>query len=209
MGQNLKFVGSGGKMAYKKSKKVSFDKNCVMEALHLRGSSIRKLDDAYEFGWSSKSVERGLKAGEVTLELLDALGRYLNVEPDYLSGKYHRQYEKIKDPFIREICMKSLRAGNYPYIKKQHKTKMEGKFLYDRYIENVLVIHNISMEQFNSMEEKKRKDFQIELENVIAPILIKYFLQNALGKDIWPEVYRLQSEIEDYGIAAEELLEDF
>ena len=46
-------------MAYKKSKKAPFDKNCVMEALHLRGCSIRKLDDAYGFGWSSKSVERG------------------------------------------------------------------------------------------------------------------------------------------------------
>ena len=47
-------------MAYKKSKKAPFDKNCVMEALHLRDCSIRKLDDAHGFGWSSKSVERGL-----------------------------------------------------------------------------------------------------------------------------------------------------
>lgn len=46
--------------------------------------------------------ERGLRAGGVSPELLDALGRYLNVEPDYLAGKYHRECEKVKDPFIRE-----------------------------------------------------------------------------------------------------------
>ena len=69
-------------MAYKKSKKAPFDKNCVMEALHLRDCSIRKLDDANGFGWSSKSVERGLRDREVSPDLLDALGKYLNVEPD-------------------------------------------------------------------------------------------------------------------------------
>ena len=105
-------------MSYKKSKKASFDKNCVMEALHLRGSSIRKLDNAYGFGWSSKSVERGLRDGEVSPDLLDALGRYLNVEPDYLAGKYHRECEKVKDPFIREIWIRSLKAEKYPYILK-------------------------------------------------------------------------------------------
>ena len=196
-------------MAYKKSKKASFDKNCVMEALHLRGSSIRKLDDAYEFGWSSKSVERGLRDGEVSPDLLDALGRYLNVEPDYLAGKYHRECEKVKDPFIREIWIRSLKAEKYPYILKQQKTNIEGKFLYDKYIEYVLTIHDISMEQFNSMEGEKRRDFQIALEGAIAPLLIKYFPQNAFGKDTWPDVYRLQSEIEDYGIDEPELPEDF
>ena len=41
------------------------------------------------------------------------------------------------------------------------------------------------------------------------PILIKYFPQNAFGEDTWSDVYRLQSEIEDYGIDKPELPEDF
>lgn len=185
-------------MAYKKSKKASFDKACVMEALHLRGSSIRKLNDAYGFGWSSKSVERGLRDGEVSPELLDALGRYLNVEPDYLSGKYHRECEKVKNPIVRDVWLNSLKAEKYPYILKQQKTMIEGRFLYDKYMEYLLVIHDISMEQFNNMKEETRSDFQIALEDAIAPLLIKYFPQNAFGNDSWPDVYRLQSEIEDY-----------
>lgn len=196
-------------MAYKKSKKAPFDKNCVMEALHLRGCSIRKLDDAHGFGWSSKSVERGLRDREVSPDLLDALGKYLNVEPDYLAGKYHRECEKVKDPFIREIWMRELKAEKYPYILKQQKTKVEGKFLYDKYVEYVLTIHDISIEQLNGMEKEKRKDFQIALEEAIAPLLIKYFPQNVFGRDTWPDVYRLQNEIEDCGMDYPELPEDF
>lgn len=41
------------------------------------------------------------------------------------------------------------------------------------------------------------------------PLLIKYFPQNAFGRDTWPDVYRLQNEIEDYGMDDPELPEDF
>ena len=65
------------------------------------------------------------------------------------------------------------------------------------------------MEQFNSMEGEKRRDFQIALEDAIAPLLIKYFPQNAFGKDTWPDAYRLQSEMEDCVMDEPELPEDF
>ena len=85
----------------------------------------------------------------------------------------------------------------------------ELKFLYDKYVEYVLTIHDISIEQLNGKEREKRKDFQIALEEAIAPLLIKYFQQNAFGRDTWPDVYRLQNEIEDYGMDDPELPEDF
>lgn len=91
---------------------------------------------------------------------------------------------------------------------KQQKTKIEGKFLYDKYVEYVLIIHDISSEQFNSMEKEKRRDFQITLEDVITPLLIEYFPQNAFEKDTWLNVYRLQSEIEDHVMVEPELPED-
>ncbi len=87
-------------MANKKLKKVLLDRECLMEALQLRNSSIRSLGADYDFGWSSKSVERGIKIGEVSPELMDALGQYLNVDTDYLSGKYHRDAEKSKDELL-------------------------------------------------------------------------------------------------------------
>lgn len=76
-------------MANKKMRKIPLNKECLREALELRNTSIRKLGEDYGFDWSSKSIERGIKEGEVSADLLDALGRYLDIEPDYLSGKYH------------------------------------------------------------------------------------------------------------------------
>ena len=87
-------------MANKILKKVPLDRECLMEALHLRNCSIRKLGADYDFGWSSKSVERGIKDGEISPQLMDALGQYLNVDTDYLSGKYHRDAEELKDEII-------------------------------------------------------------------------------------------------------------
>ena len=94
-------------MAYKKSKKAPFDKNCVMEALHLRDCSIRKLDDANGFGWSSKSVERGLRDREVSPDLLDALGKYPNVEHWLFSWEVSPRMRKSKG----SIYKRNMDAG--------------------------------------------------------------------------------------------------
>lgn len=185
-------------MANKKIKKVPLDRNCLMEALQLNNISIRKLGDDYNFGWSSKSIERGIKAGEVSPELLDALGRHLDVEPDYLSGKYHRTFEKISDDKVSFYLKKDLCAKKFPYIKKQQRTMYEGKFLYDKYLEFILIIHDISTKQFDDMTFEQQKLLQLDIEDAIVPILMKYFPKNAMGQDIYPEIYKLRESIDNY-----------
>jgi len=196
-------------MANKKLRKVPLDRECLMEALQLRKSSIRSLGADYIFGWSSKSVERGIKIGEVSPELMHALGQYLNVDTDYLSGKYHRDAEKIKDESLCLILKSHLMAKKFPYILKQQRSKYGGKFLYDRYLEYILNIHNISMRQFDEMLFEKQKAFQLDLEDAIATVLIKHFPYNALGQDHWPDIYRLKYEIETYDPDEPEMREDF
>jgi len=170
-----------------------------MEALHLRNSSIRKLGkDNEHFEWSSKSVERGIRDREAAPELLDALGRYLNVEPDYLSGKYHRECEKIKDDSLRLTLTKNLNANKFPYIKKQQKTKFEGKFIYEKCLEYLFISHDISPVQFESMSFQQQKELHLAIEDAIVPVLLKYFPTNAMGQDTWPEIYRLQNSIDNY-----------
>ena len=107
-------------MRNKKFKKVPLDRECLMEALQLRNSSIRKLGTDYDFGWSSKSVERGIKDGEISPQLMDALGRYLDVDTDYLSGKYHRDAEKIKDESVCVILKSGLKAQKFPYLRSSN-----------------------------------------------------------------------------------------
>lgn len=196
-------------MANKKIKKVPLDKNCLMEALQLNNISIRKLGTDYNFGWSSKSIERGIKAGEVSPELLDALGRHLDVEPDYLSGKYHRTLKKISDDKVIFYLKKDLCAKKFPYIKKQQGTMHEGKFLYDKYLEFILIIHDISTKQFDNMTFEQQKLLQLDIEDAIVPILMKHFPKNAMGQDIYPEIYKLRESIDNYNSNEPEPPTDF
>ncbi len=180
------------------SKKFPLDRECLTEVLKLRNSSIRRLGADYNFGWSSKSIERGIKDGEVSPELMDTLGKYLDVDTDYLSGKYHREAEKIKDESVREIFKSQLKAEKFPYILKQQRIKYDGKLLYHRYLEYILIIHDISLRQFDEMIFGKQKAFQLDLEDAIATVLMKHFPHNAQGHDTWPAIYKIKNDIENY-----------
>lgn len=197
-------------MANKKIKKVTLDSECFMEALQLRNRSIRRLgSDHCKFGWSSKSIERGIKDGEVSPDLMDALGQYLDVDTDYLSGKYHRNAEKFKDESLCVILKSELTADKFPYILKQQRIKYDEKFLYHKYLEYVLIIHDISMNQFNEMIFEKQKTFQLDLEEAIARVLMKHFSYNAMGQDIFPEIYKIANDIENYNPDEPEIPDDF
>lgn len=188
-------------IANKKMKKIPLNKECLKEALELRDTSIRKLGEDYnKFGWSSKSIERGIKEGEVSAELLDALGQYLDVEPDYLSGKYHQICKEIadNDDAMYSILKKGLCAKKFPYLKKQQSANYDGEFLYSKYLEYILIIHDISKKQFYEMTFEQQKEFQLSLEDAIVSVLMKYFSKNAMEQDLYPEIYRLRMEIESY-----------
>lgn len=196
-------------MANKKMKKVPLDRDCLIEALQLRNSSIRSLGVKNKLGWSSKSIERGLKVGEVSRDLMDALGQHLDVDTDYLSGKYHRDAEKIKDESISAILKSELTADKFPYILKLQRIKYDGKYLYEKYLENILIIHDISVHQFNEMIFEKQKTFQLDLEEAIARVLMKHFSYNAMGQDIFPEIYKIANDIENYNPDEPEIPDDF
>lgn len=196
-------------MANKKMKKVPLDKDCLMEAILLKNTSIRKLGADHKLGWSSKSIERGIKDGEVSPELLNALGKYLDVEPDYLSGKYHRICEKNSDDYVCSLRKRNLCAKYFPYIIKQQKEKYDDVFLYDKYLEYILIIHDISLSQFQSMPFEQQKELQLSIEDAIVPVLMKFFSQNAMGQDVWPEIYRLRCSIDSYDPNEPEPPEDF
>lgn len=185
-------------MANKKIKKIPLNKECLVETLLLRNISIRKLGSETKFGWTTKSVERGIKDGEVSPALMDALGKYLDVDTDYLSGKYHRYFEKINNELFVEILKNQLKAEKFPYLLKQQRIKYDDEFLYDRYLEYTLIIHDISMRQYDILLPEKKKKFQMDLEDAIGPVMIRHFPHNAKGEDTWLDVYKLKNDIENF-----------
>lgn len=186
-------------MGNKEKNKVYIDRKCFEEALKLRNSSIRKLGVVtVGVGWSEKTIRRALNDGQISSELLDDIAQHLDVDPKYLSGKYHRNAEKYEDPYIRALALYNLKAERYPYLLKQQRDKIDDHFLYDRYLENILIIHNLSLKQFNNLPFEIRKKMQLELEESICRVLTKYFDKDAFGKELYPDIYKLHNDIDNY-----------
>lgn len=186
-------------MANKAKNKVSIDRKCFEEALKLRNSSIRKLGVVTGgVGWSEKTIRRALIDEQISPELLDDIAQHLDVDPEYLSGKYHRNAEMYKDPYIRALVLYNLKVERYPYLLKQQRDKIDDHFLYDRYLEIILTIHNLSIKQFNDLSFEIRKKMQLELEESICRVLTKYFDKDAFGKELYPDIYKLHNDIDNY-----------
>lgn len=186
-------------MDNKKKDKVPFDRKCFEEVLKLRNSSIRKLGEVTGgIGWSEKTIRRALIDGKISPKLLDAIAKHLDVDPKYLSGEYHRNAEKYEDSYIRALALYNLKAERYPYLLKQQRDKIDDHFLYDRYLENILIVHNLALKQFNDLPFEIKKKLQLELEDSICRILTKYFDRDAFGKELYPGIYKLHHDIDNY-----------
>lgn len=90
-------------MANKKVPRVPFSRERFMQALGYRKSSIRKLGKIPEIERDEKTIRRYLHNGEIPSSLLDRIGRYLDVHPDFLSGTYDEPIERIEDETVRMI----------------------------------------------------------------------------------------------------------
>ena len=186
-------------MANKEKKKVPFKRECFEAALKLRGMSIRRLGAVDSgLGWSEKTIRRGLEDGQISPDLLDVLAKLLDVDPDYLSGKYHARVEKYADPYLRAYALRRLKPEKYPYLLKKQRDKIDNHALYERYLENIFLIHNISIQQFELLPFSVKKELQLKIEKAICPVLIQYFEKDAFGNDTDPEIWSLESSIFDY-----------
>lgn len=188
----------GRSMANKKTPKKTFSSSCFDAAMKLRGTSIRKLG-AIEggVGWSDKTIRRARKSGEISAELLDALAKRLDVAPDYLTGKYAGDFSKLfPEPLDAEstaILVAMLVPERFPYLMSQHRAD-----LYDRYIDGILMIHDISFRQYSEMPDDSKRQFELDIERAVCPVIRKYFTHDARDQEGLPDLYRIEAEIENY-----------
>ncbi|MDD7772393.1 MAG: hypothetical protein PT958_06515 [Firmicutes bacterium] len=178
-------------MANKKVEKVPFSRERFMQALNYRNSSIRKLGNVPEIERDEKTIRRYLHDGEIPPALLDRIGKYLDVHPDFLSGTYDRPVEHIEDETVRRVIKSQICVEDHPYfVKEQESLK------YRDYFKSVLMMHNISIAQFKSLSASKRTQLQLDIEQAITAVIYKYFDCDATGKPIYPELERLGAELE-------------
>ena len=178
-------------MANKKVAKVPFSRYRFTQALDYRKSSIRKLGKVAEIERDEKTIRRCLHNGEIPPALLDRIGRYLDVHPDFLSGTYDRPIERIEDETVRMMLKTQIRVEDHPYF-----TKEQEELKYRDYFKHILMMHNISVAQFRSLSSDKRTQLQLDVEQAITAVIYKYFDYDAVGKPIYPELERLGAELE-------------
>ncbi|MCD8367157.1 MAG: hypothetical protein LUC48_03930 [Clostridiales bacterium] len=181
-------------MGNKKVQKVSINKERFLEVLHLRNCSIRKLGNAYEeIGRTEKTIRRCLDAGEMSPDLLNRIAKYLNVHPDYLSGKYDEQADRIEDSYLRAMFKSFINPERYPYL-----LKARSDIEYKTYFENILNMNDISMEQFHELPPEERILFHKELVVAILEVISKHFTRNALGQCIADELDDCKSSFNEF-----------
>ncbi len=181
-------------MGNKKGQKVTINKKRFLEVLHLRNCSIRKLGNAYEeIGRTEKTIRRCLDAGEMPPDLLERIAKYLNVHPDYLSGKYDEQADRIEDSYLRAMYKSSIKPERYPYL-----LKARSDIEYTDYFENILTMNDISMEQFHALPPEERVLFRKELVVAILEVISKHFTQDAFERCLADELKDCKSIINEF-----------
>ena len=185
-------------MANKKSKKEPFQWERFLAAKRRAKISITKLgsrDDG--IGWSEKTIRRAKADGKISPEILEALAKRLDIDPDYLRGKYDHFYDLIAaslDEGQREIYLKEmLDPGHYPYYRGKNQIK-----LYEGYMDGILMLHGISNRQYDELSPEKRKAFQIDIERAVGVVIEKYFECDGRGQRGIPDLYSLEEQIECY-----------
>ena len=181
-------------MANRKSERVIVDKAWFMNVLKQKKVSIRDLDrdEAQKIvDRNEKTIRRHLDSGEMPPDLLNRIGKYLNVHPDYLAGKQYRTIMKIDDEHIQEVLISQLKPEKFPYFIKEHE-----EVDYKDYFKKLLLIHNISMGQFMNMPQENRLDLQKEIERAITSVIVKYFEEDGRGRKGLPDLYWMEAQME-------------
>lgn len=184
-------------MANKETVKTPVNRDRFMEVLTLRKCSIRKLGDVYEeVGRTEKTIRRCLEKGEMTPDLLDRIAKFLDVHPDYISGVYDRQVERISDDFLRHLVRSHITPENHPYFKKEREDALSSEN-YQKFFKGAFAICDISMQQFSSLPPEERVIVRQEILVALQTVICKHFKQNSFGEDTFEQLAYYQSMVGD------------
>jgi len=165
-------------MANKKTEKIQISRDCFLRIIREKGYTVESLGEVPEINRSGKTIQRCLTSGEMQPDLLNRIGRFLDVDPTYLSGEYDRRFEEMKDSLKSPELTHYLwmKTDRFPYSK--HETE---NIDYAEYLLNTLLINNISKEQFLALDPKKRKSLQFDIGMALHTVKKQYFDVDSRG----------------------------
>ena len=151
--------------------KVPLSIKRLQEALDYAGVSLRSLDTDPVVAASEKTIRRAKKEGCISPDILDRLGRRLNVDPLFLQGKMDDAARKMSvDENAAEKLMKQFVVSDFPYLN-QEKRALD----YKQFIDELLIENDIPPEQLQKLSREQQILFYLELNKAISKVMYKYF----------------------------------
>lgn len=153
------------------TEKVPFSVKRFQEALDYNGISLRKLNTDPVLNASERTIRRAKQTGMINPDILDRLGKRLNVDPSFISGTYDiyaRVFAK-NDEEATELASQ-LKVEDHPYLLQEQR-----KLMPMQYVNELLIQHDILAEDLNQLSKDERRQFYFDLELAIGRVLNKYF----------------------------------
>ena len=91
-------------MANKEVEKVVLNKENLINTLDIRKISLRMMGRDPMFNGSTKTINRAIESGVISISMMTELARYLNVSTDFLSG--------VKTPLLQIYCYRVDSGGD-------------------------------------------------------------------------------------------------
>lgn len=162
-------------MAAKESKKISIEDVKWFKKV-LKWQKATAISLGKERGgtsWTERTIRQSLQDGKISRGLLDAIAKEINVQPDYLIGKYSwtRKLPIMEEPGVRDYWDEHfLCPSKYPYIFAN-----QAKLGTYRHLLNTLLIHGVSEEEYMKLDAKERHRVEFYLDRVTTDILQHWF----------------------------------
>ncbi len=152
-------------------KKVPLSKERFKEARKLRKMSLATIASHPDINRTEKTMLRWIKQQEIPKDMLDSIGRLLDVDPKFISGELDRIAERIEsDPIELSKLKSQLHAYDYPYVYKQKRDLKPMQYVIDLLIDN-----DIAPDELDKLSREDLIRLYLELEKATRAILLKYF----------------------------------
>lgn len=140
---------------------------------------------------TGRALQSAFKKGEMRRDVFEALAKYIDIDPDYLSGKRFRDVRALDIPEpVKRALIESMTPEKFRYGVKD-----TGDASY-RYLEDLLALHGISRTQLRDLGEERELELALQIEYAVVPVLCKFFEKNAEGTDLYPGAWGLSAQIE-------------
>lgn len=173
-------------MSRNKIQKVKVDKESFLLILKQKNCSIRKLGRENE-NYNNKilrterQIRRCLNDGEMPFDVLDGIAQYLNVDPEFLSGAFHEQVNKLHDEHLKKVLFGQLIPDKHTYPYGSYRTKN-----YPAFFNTIIDYYNIT-EKFQNLSNNDKKFLRKDIHYAILKAINNVIKKDDNGNDFLPK----------------------